>query len=69
MLSERGLLIPVWGLAEVGCAAEICGFKGSATWIKNVENVKLTAREPKCFDTSAGGIKKLIKELIDEHII
>ncbi|MEE8431084.1 MAG: electron transfer flavoprotein subunit beta/FixA family protein [Candidatus Desulfatibia sp.] len=69
MLSGRKLLIPVWGLAEVGCAAEICGFAGSATWIKNVENVKLTASEPKCFDTSAGGIKKLINELIDEHII
>ena len=66
---ERGLLIPVWGLAEVGCAAEICGFQGSETWIKNVENVKLTANEPKCFDTSEKGIKELINELIDEHII
>ncbi len=69
MLSDRKLLIPVWGLAEVGCAAEICGFAGSATWIKNVENVKLTASEPKCFDTSEGGIKELINELINEHII
>ena len=66
---DRGLLIPVWGLAEVGCAAEICGFQGSETWIKNVENVKLTAHEPKCFDTSETGIKELINELINEHII
>jgi electron transfer flavoprotein beta subunit len=66
---DRGLLIPVWGLAEVGCAAEICGFKGSETWIKNIENVKLTAGEPKCFDTSETGIKELINELINEHII
>ena len=66
---DRGLLIPVWGLAEVCCAAEICGFKGSETWIKNIENVKLTASEPKCFDTSETGIKELINELINEHII
>jgi len=66
---DRGLLIPVWGLAEVGCAAEICGFKGSETWIKNIENVKLTASESKCFDTSETGIKELINELINEHII
>ena len=41
MLSEKGLLIPVWDLEEIGCSAEICGFAGSETWIKNVENVKL----------------------------
>ena len=69
MLSERGLLIPVWGLKEIGCAAEICGFAGSETWIKNVENVKLISRNPKLFDTSEQGIKNLIDELVDEHII
>lgn len=69
MLSKRGLLIPVWSLEEVGCPAEICGFAGSETWIKNVENVVLTPREPKCFDTSEQGIKDLINELIGEHII
>jgi electron transfer flavoprotein beta subunit len=69
MLSKRGLLIPVWSLEEVGCPAEICGFAGSETWIKNVENVVLKAREPKCFDTSEQGIKDLMNELIGEHII
>ena len=69
MLSERGLLIPVWGLKEIGCAAEICGFAGSETWIKKVENVKLISRNPKLFDTSEQGIKNLINELVDEHII
>ena len=69
MLSKRGLLIPVWGLEEIGCAAEICGFAGSETWIKNVENVKLISRKAKLFDTSEQGIKNLINELVDEHII
>jgi electron transfer flavoprotein beta subunit len=68
-LTNRGLIIPVWSLAELGCSAEICGFAGSETWIKNVENVVLTARESKCFDTSEAGIKGLITELIEEHII
>lgn len=69
MLSERGLLIPVWGLDEIGCSAEICGFAGSETWIKNVENVKLISRKPRLFDNSDQGIKNLINELVDEHII
>ena len=69
MLSNRGLLIPVWSLEDVGCPAEICGFVGSPTRIKRVESVKLTPREHKYFDTSEQGIKDLINELIDEHII
>jgi len=77
ILSERGLLIPVWGLEEIGCSAEICGFAGSETWIKHVENVKLISRNPKIFDPSNQGIKNLVNELIenlvneliDEHII
>ena len=69
MLSNRGLLISVWGLEDVGCPAEICGFVGSPTRIKRVESVKLTPREHKYFDTSEQGIKDLINELIDEHII
>jgi electron transfer flavoprotein beta subunit len=68
-LSNRGLLIPVWGLADVGCTPESCGFSGSETWIKKVENVTLTPRESKSFETSEGGIKDLVNELIDEHII
>lgn len=69
MLSKRGLLIPVWGLEEIGCAAEICGFAGSETWIKHVENVKLISRKPKLFEPSEIGIKNLVNELVDEHII
>ncbi len=69
MLSNRGLLISVWGLEDVSCPAEICGFVGSPTRIKRVESVKLTPREHKYFDTSEQGIKDLINELIDEHII
>lgn len=68
-LSERDLLIPVWGLEEIGCSAEICGFAGSETWIKHVENVKLISRKPKIFDTSDQGIKNLMNELVDEHIL
>jgi electron transfer flavoprotein beta subunit len=68
-LSEKGLLIPVWGLEEIGCSDEICGFAGSETWIKNVENVKLISRNPNFFDPTDQGIKNLISELVDDHII
>jgi len=68
-LSNKGLLIPVWKLEELGCPAEICGFEGSATRIKSVESVKLTPRESRRFDMSGQGIKDLMNELIDEHII
>ena len=68
-LARRGLLLPLWDLEELGCPENICGFQGSATWIKSVENVKLTAREPQCFDLSDAGIKGLVNELRNEHII
>ncbi|MBW2174540.1 MAG: electron transfer flavoprotein subunit beta/FixA family protein [Deltaproteobacteria bacterium] len=68
-LSNKGLLIPFWNLEELGCPANICGFQGSATWIKSVESVKLTPRESKSFDTSDEGIRDLLNELINEHII
>ncbi len=68
-LLNRGLLIPVWNIEELGCPANICGFVGSPTRIKRVEGVKLTPRDHKYFDTSEQGIKGLINELIDEHII
>jgi len=68
-LANKGLLIPFWNLEELGCPANICGFQGSATWIKSVESVKLTPRESKSFDTSDEGIRDLLSELINEHII
>ncbi|MDY6951775.1 MAG: electron transfer flavoprotein subunit beta/FixA family protein [Thermodesulfobacteriota bacterium] len=68
-LGKRGLLIPVWNLEALGCPAQTCGNRGSATWIKSVESVKLTPREQRRFDASEHGIKGLISELIDEHII
>jgi electron transfer flavoprotein beta subunit len=69
-LANKGLLIPFWNLEELGCPANICGFQGSATWIKSVESVKLTPpRESKSFDTSDEGIRDLLNELINEHII
>jgi electron transfer flavoprotein beta subunit len=68
-LGKKGLLIPLWNLEELGCPANICGFQGSATWIKSVESVKLTPRESKSFDASDQGVKDLLNELVDEHII
>jgi electron transfer flavoprotein beta subunit len=68
-LAGKGLLIPLWDLEELGCPANICGFQGSATWIKNVESVKLTAREARHFDMSDQGIRELITELRNEHIV
>ncbi len=68
-LTNKGLLIPLWDLEELGCPADLCGFQGSATWIKKVENVKLTPRDPRYFDTSERGMRDLMKELRDEHIV
>ena len=68
-LERKGLLIPVWDLEALGCPSELCGMKGSATWIKRVESVKLTAREARHFESSDQGIKGLMNELMDEHII
>ncbi len=68
-LSNNRLLIPIWDLEGLGCPAEICGFVGSPTRIKSVENVRLTPRESKRFDTSEQGIKAFIDELVNENTI
>lgn len=68
-LRKRGLLIPVWNLEALGCAPQACGIEGSPTWIKSVESVKLTPRESRRFDLSEDGIRGLVTELMDEHII
>jgi electron transfer flavoprotein beta subunit len=68
-LENKGLLIPVWNFDKLECPAEICGFVGSPTRIKQVESVKLTPPDNRYFDTSEEGVKDLINELIDEHII
>lgn len=68
-LDQKGLLIEAWTLADLECAAEVCGIQGSATWIKKVQSVKLKAQESKCYDTSEKGIKELMTELVQEHII
>ncbi|UCD31142.1 MAG: electron transfer flavoprotein subunit beta/FixA family protein [Desulfobacterales bacterium] len=68
-LAARGLLIPVWDFAELECPAGVCGFVGSPTQIKRVESVKLTPPDHRYFDTSDQGIKDLMEELTNEHII
>lgn len=61
--------IKLWDMGSIQADQDLCGFSGSATWVKKIENVVLTARETKQIENSEQGISGLIRELIDEHII
>ncbi|MCF8105459.1 MAG: electron transfer flavoprotein subunit beta/FixA family protein [Desulfohalobiaceae bacterium] len=58
-----------WNMASIGADPERCGFSGSATWVKKIENVVLTTQETKRIENTDQGISGLIRELVDEHII
>ena len=58
-----------WNVDSIRADLERCGLSGSATKVKKIENVVLTAREMKQVDNSDEGIRGLVKELIGEHIL
>ena len=61
--------IKQWDMQAIAADSERCGFSGSATWVKKIENVVLTARETKQIENTEQGISGLINELMEEHII
>lgn len=59
----------LWGQASLELPDERCGFSGSPTKVKKVEKVVLTAKDVKQIPNSDDGIRSLIHELCEEHII
>ncbi len=61
--------IKQWDIQAIAADADRCGFSGSATWVKKIDNVVLTARETKGIENTDQGVAGLINELMEEHII
>lgn len=66
---QASFYIKKWNAESIQADLEKCGLSGSATKVKKIENIVLAARETKQIDNSEEGIKGLIKELVDEHIV
>ncbi len=62
-------LIKVWDHNDVGADLEDCGLAGSPTKVKKIDSVVLEAGEFKNIENSEAGLKALVSELMEEHII
>ena len=58
-----------WGVAEVDAETNLCGFSGSPTKVKKIENVVFRAKESKTLAPTDTDIEALMKELIANHTI
>jgi electron transfer flavoprotein beta subunit len=61
--------IKEWNAAAIDADPERCGMSGSPTKVKKIDNVVLTALEVKQIENSDAGIRGLIHELVEEHIL
>lgn len=67
--SDVDPLFTIWNRKRLGIGEELCGFAGSPTKVKEIENVVLTAHDIKKIPATADGINGLIHELRKDHII
>ena len=63
------LSITEWTAADLNAQPEQLGLTGSPTKVKKIENVVLTAKDSVNLTTSDDDMNKLMKELIDSHVI
>jgi electron transfer flavoprotein beta subunit len=68
-LTERGLKIPVWNIADVGADEDKVGLTGSPTKVLKIESVVLETSESKQVPANLGGISELIQELVQDYIL
>jgi len=68
-LEGAGLLIPTWGLDELGLDAGLVGLGGSPTKVHRCESVVLKTGEYKKIEPTEEGVSALIGELVRDHIL
>ncbi|MFA5850202.1 MAG: electron transfer flavoprotein subunit beta/FixA family protein [Bacteroidales bacterium] len=69
IFSLESLIIPEWGVADVGGDEANYGLSGSPTKVKKIENIVFQAKESKRLTSADQDIDTLIKELISSHTI
>lgn len=67
--TKEALVIPEWGVADVGGDEINYGLSGSPTKVKKIENIVFQAKESKKLTSSFEDIDLLITELIASHTI
>lgn len=67
--TKESLVIPEWGVADVGGDETNYGLSGSPTKVKKIENIVFQAKESKKLTSSFEDIDSLISELISSHTI
>jgi electron transfer flavoprotein beta subunit len=68
-LQADGVLIPTWGIDDLGVQPELVGLAGSPTKVKRCENVILKTGEYKKIEPTDEGASLLIGELVHDHIL
>jgi electron transfer flavoprotein beta subunit len=68
-LEEQGLLIPTWGIEDLGVDAAMVGLSGSPTKVHKCENVVLKSGEFKKVEPKEADLRALIEELVHDHIL
>ena len=58
-----------WSVADVDGDPSQCGFAGSPTRVKSVQNIVFQAKESKTLTASDADVESLVKELVSEKII
>ena len=70
LYAERPYLtLTQWSVADVDGDPAQCGFAGSPTRVKSVQNIVFQAKESKTLTASDADVEGLIRELISEKII
>jgi electron transfer flavoprotein beta subunit len=68
-MREKGLEIPVVSLKDLSVDISLIGLSGSPTRVKNIQSVVFKSIESKEYSATQEGVKKMMTELVSEHII
>lgn len=68
-LEAQGLLIPTWGIDDLGVDAAMVGLNGSPTKVHKCENVVLKSGEFKKVEPNETSLRGLVEELVHDHIL
>ena len=58
-----------WDAAAIKAERELVGLRGSPTRVKKIDSVVLTAGEARHVEPTDDGVRTLVRELIEEHIL
>jgi electron transfer flavoprotein beta subunit len=61
--------IVLWDAASIGAERDLVGLRGSPTRVKKIDSVVLAAGDTQLVEPTDHGIRGLVRELIDEHIL